>query len=37
LRPKPTSFSAKLRGLHAHVWRQGGEDWLAEERASWEE
>ncbi|MCD6291619.1 MAG: AbrB/MazE/SpoVT family DNA-binding domain-containing protein [Anaerolineae bacterium] len=37
LRPRPTSFSTKLRGLHSHVWRQGGEDWLAKERASWEE
>ncbi len=36
LRPKPSSFTDKLRGLHAHVWQQPTEEWLEEERTSWE-
>ena len=35
LQPKPDSFTQKLRGLHAHVWRQPTEEWLEEERATW--
>ncbi len=37
LRPRPTSFTEALSGLHAHVWHQSGEAWLEKERASWEE
>ncbi len=37
MRPRPANFSAQLRGLHAHVWQQKGEEWLQKERTSWEE
>ncbi len=37
LRPRPKSFTEKLSGLHAHVWQQPTEQWLREERESWEE
>jgi AbrB family looped-hinge helix DNA binding protein len=36
LRPRPDSFTDKLSGLHAHVWRQPTDQWLREERESWE-
>jgi AbrB family looped-hinge helix DNA binding protein len=36
IRPKPASFTQKLRGLHKEVWPADTEQWLAEERASWE-
>jgi AbrB family looped-hinge helix DNA binding protein len=37
LRPRPKSFTEKLRGLHAHVWQRPTEEWLERERSSWEE
>ena len=36
IRPKPASFTATLRGLHKHVWPSDPEEWLAEERTTWE-
>ena len=36
LRPRPKSFTEALSGLHAHVWRQPTEQWLNEERETWE-
>jgi len=35
IRPKPTSFTEALGGLHRHLWTDP-DAWLAEERASWE-
>ncbi len=37
LRPRPTNFTETLSGLHAHVWQQPGEQWLKEERETWED
>ena len=37
LRPRPASFTKTSSGLHAHVWQQPVEDWLREERESWED
>ena len=37
LRPRPDSFTDMLSGLHAHVWQQPTDQWLREERESWEE
>ena len=34
LRPRPSSFTAHLRGLHQKVW-DDVDTWLAEERATW--
>jgi AbrB family looped-hinge helix DNA binding protein len=36
IRPKPASFTKKLRGLHKEIWPADTEQWLAGERASWE-
>lgn len=35
LRPEPDSFAGALRGLHQDLWPDPDE-WLEEERASWE-
>lgn len=35
VRPCPEDFSTTLRGLHQELWPHP-EEWLAEERASWE-
>ena len=37
LRPRPKSFTEKLSGLHAYVWRQPVEPWFQKERESWQE
>ena len=37
LRPRPQSFTEKLSGLHAHIWRKPADKWLKEERRSWDE
>jgi AbrB family looped-hinge helix DNA binding protein len=36
IRPKPLNFTDSLRGLHKEVWPANSEQWLAEERATWE-
>lgn len=36
IRPRPASFTQKLRGLHKHIWEQLPRDWLEEERAEWD-
>lgn len=36
IRPKPLNFTDTLRGLHKDVWPANSEQWLAEERATWE-
>ena len=34
MRPRPASYSAKLRGLHKELWSDP-DKWLKEERATW--
>lgn len=36
MRPRPDSFTQKLRGLHQHVWPDDLDRWLHKERATWE-
>ena len=36
LRPRPTNFTTAMRGLHKELWALT-DDWLEEERDSWEE
>jgi len=36
LRPQPASFTKATRGLYRELWPDP-DDWLEEERASWEE
>jgi bifunctional DNA-binding transcriptional regulator/antitoxin component of YhaV-PrlF toxin-antitoxin module len=36
IRPKPLNFTDTLRGLHKEIWPANSEQWLAEERATWE-
>jgi AbrB family looped-hinge helix DNA binding protein len=36
LRPRPASFTDVMRGLHQELWPDPDE-WLEEERSSWEE
>lgn len=38
LRPRPANFTEAMRGLHREVWAgRDVDEWLEEERATWEE
>ncbi len=36
LRPRPKDFVTALRGLHKELWSDDVDQWLKEERESWE-
>jgi AbrB family looped-hinge helix DNA binding protein len=36
MRPRPKSFAQVLAGLHSEVWQGNSEEWLENERSSWQ-